>query len=159
MNLCVCVCVCSARRTVAWACGRAAFSASPITSAVCLWSAAGPSAPPRPSPATTAPVRAAPSGSPVPGVRYDCLVTSCLYCVSDVMIRVHSFFSSPYTQNLSSSHRKLSLKQQKHKPNLQNQTLILSLFNFIKHDTVLCVIHKNLTGMNIMEKVFANVCF
>ncbi len=44
-------------------------------------------------------------------------------------------FSAAYTLNLYLSHSfwKLSLKQQKHTPNLQNQTLILELWLFIKH--------------------------
>ncbi len=74
-------------------------------------------------------------------------------------------FSAAYTQNLYLSHNfwKLTLKQQ----NLQNHTIILSLWLsfqfhktlFVKHNTILYVTHKNLTGINIMAKVFANVCF
>ncbi len=82
-------------------------------------------------------------------------------CTMPPLIYIHQFFSTAYTENLHLSHSfwKLSLKQQKHTPNLQNQTLILDLkFHktlFAKHNTILYETHKNLTGINIM----ANVCF
>ncbi len=74
------------------------------------------------------------------------------HCIMNVNI-----FCTAYTQNLSLSHSfwKLSLEQQKHTPNLQNHTLLLSIWlvlRFIKHNTQFVM--GNLTGINIMAKVF-----
>ncbi len=84
-----------------------------------------------------------------------------------LLIAQLQFFSAAYTQNhhLSHSFWKLSLKQQKHtksvKPYTNSQPLTFQYYKtlFAKHNTVLYVAHKNLSGINIMAKVFANVCF
>ncbi len=59
-------------------------------------------------------------------------------CVFELCVSIYSFFSTAYTQNYYLSHNfwKLTLKQQKHTPNLQIHTLIISLwlsFQFHKH--------------------------
>ncbi len=78
------------------------------------------------------------------------------------------FFSTAYTQNLYLSHNfwKLTLKQQNHTLNLQNHTIIIWLWLsfqfhktlFAKHKTQFYVT-QNLTGINIMTKVFAMFAF
>ncbi len=71
------------------------------------------------------------------------------------------FSSTAYTQNLYLSHNfwNLTLKHQNHTPNLQNNTLTLSIFYFLQNTTHNYLCNTKITGINIMAKVFANVCF
>ncbi len=78
------------------------------------------------------------------------------------------FFNCWHRKHLLVTHFwNLTLKHQNHTPNLQNNTLILGLWLsfqfhktlFAKHYTILYVTHTNLMRVNIMAKVFANVCF